>query len=128
MECDWDADKAYDALRKKGLAAAAKKASRHAAEGLVGLAVARGGVGVGPAVAVVEVNSETDFVARGDIFRNLVSHVAQAALRMRGSDQGRQGLLDKVRWDVPAFSLSTLCVSCFHPLPCAAARLAHPRR
>lgn len=57
---NWDVEAAYDALRKKGLAAAAKKASRHAAEGLVGLAAAPGG----SAVAVVEINSETDFVAR----------------------------------------------------------------
>ena len=58
-------ERAYEALRKKGLAAAAKKSSRHAAEGLVGLARSPGG----EAAAVVEVNSETDFVARNDLFR-----------------------------------------------------------
>ena len=75
VQCGWDMDKAYDALRKKGLAAAAKKSSRHASEGLVGL-VASAAVGThGPAVAVVEVNSETDFVSRGDLFRGLVTQV-----------------------------------------------------
>ena len=75
MECGWDADKAYDALRKKGLAAAAKKASRHASEGLVGLASIAASGGHGPAVAIIEVNSETDFVSRGELFRGLVSQV-----------------------------------------------------
>ena len=69
-------EKAYDALRKKGLAVAAKKSSRHASEGLVGLA-ASGAAGKqkGPAVAVVEINSETDFVSRGELFKNLVTKV-----------------------------------------------------
>jgi elongation factor Ts len=74
----WDVDKAYDALRKKGLAAAAKKASRHAAEGLVGVQVQGTS-----AAAIVEVNSETDFVARNDLFRRLVSQVATAALALQ---------------------------------------------
>jgi elongation factor Ts len=68
-------EKAYDALRKKGLAAAAKKASRQATEGLVGLTSVPGNQTQGPAFAVVEVNSETDFVARSDLFRGLVSQV-----------------------------------------------------
>ncbi len=66
-------------LRKKGLAKAAKKAGRIAAEGLVGLTVA-GGKGV-----VVEVNSETDFVARNDHFQGLVKLITQAALH-HGAD------------------------------------------
>jgi translation elongation factor EF-Ts len=74
----WDLDKAYDALRKKGLAAAAKKASRHAAEGLVGVEVQGTS-----AAAIVEVNSETDFVARNDLFRKLVRQVAAAALALQ---------------------------------------------
>jgi len=69
---------AIDWLRKKGLAAAAKKAGRVAAEGLVGLA-AEGTRGV-----VVEVNAETDFVARNDQFQGLVSAVAQVALSVGG--------------------------------------------
>ncbi|MEO0034678.1 MAG: hypothetical protein RLZZ501_701 [Pseudomonadota bacterium] len=69
-----DLEAAIDWLRKKGLAAAAKKAGRVAAEGLVGLA-AEGTRGV-----VVEVNAETDFVARNDQFQSLVTGVAQVAL------------------------------------------------
>jgi len=65
---------AVDWLRKKGLAAAAKKAGRVAAEGLVGIAV-NGNVG-----AVVEVNAETDFVARNDVFQKFVAQVAELAL------------------------------------------------
>jgi elongation factor Ts len=69
-----DVEAAIDWLRKKGLAAAAKKAGRVAAEGLVGIA-AKGTTGV-----VVEVNAETDFVARNDQFQGLVSGVADVAL------------------------------------------------
>ena len=68
-------EKAYDALRKKGLAVAAKKSSRHASEGLVGLAASGANGKDGPAVAIVEINSETDFVSRGDLFRSLVTKV-----------------------------------------------------
>jgi elongation factor Ts len=69
-----DIEGAVDWLRKKGLAAAAKKAGRIAAEGLVGVATS------GNAGAVVEVNSETDFVARNDAFQNFVRQVADTAL------------------------------------------------
>lgn len=65
VEADGDMEKAVDWLRKKGLASAAKKASRVAAEGLVAVAV-EGNKG-----AVVEVNSETDFVAKNEISRNM---------------------------------------------------------
>jgi elongation factor Ts len=69
-----DIEAAVDWLRKKGLAAAAKKAGRVAAEGLVGVATGdRAG-------AVVEVNSETDFVARNELFQNFVRAVAQLAV------------------------------------------------
>jgi elongation factor Ts len=67
-------DAAVDCLRKKGLSKAAKKAGRVAAEGLVGVAIS-GGKGV-----LVEVNSETDFVARNDLFQGLVKMIADAAL------------------------------------------------
>jgi elongation factor Ts len=73
-----DLEAAVDWLRKKGLAAAAKKAGRVAAEGLVGVAVAPG------AGAVVEVNSETDFVARNDKFQAMVRTVAGVALAVGG--------------------------------------------
>src|SRR5438105_291739 len=69
-----DIESAVDWLRKKGLAAAAKKAGRVAAEGLVGVATR------GPAGAVVEVNSETDFVARNELFQAFVRTVAGLAV------------------------------------------------
>jgi elongation factor Ts len=73
-EIGGDMEKAVDHLRKKGLAKAAKKAGRVAAEGLIGAAVsATKGV-------VVEVNSETDFVARNDLFQGLVKMIADIAL------------------------------------------------
>jgi elongation factor Ts len=76
-----DVEAAVDWLRTKGLARAAKKAGRVAADGLIGLALASGagGMGVG---AVVEVNSETDFVARNDRFQELVRAVAETALKV----------------------------------------------
>jgi elongation factor Ts len=73
-ENDGDMEKAVDFLRAKGLAAAAKKATRVAAEGLVGSAV-EGNVGV-----VVEVNCETDFVAKNDDFKKFVNDVANLLL------------------------------------------------
>ncbi|MFY9991512.1 MAG: translation elongation factor Ts, partial [Rhodoplanes sp.] len=77
-----DIEAAVDWLRKKGLAKAAKKAGRIAAEGLIGVALApkKG--------AVVEVNSETDFVARNDLFQGLVRMIAQVALDV-GADVER---------------------------------------
>ncbi|WP_424981162.1 translation elongation factor Ts [Maritalea sp. S77] len=76
-ETNGDLEAAVDWLRTKGLAKAAKKAGRVAAEGLVGVVTS------GTKGAVVEVNSETDFVARNAEFQNLVSEIAKVAL-----DQG----------------------------------------
>ncbi len=73
-ETNGDMTAAQDWLRKKGLSKAAKKAGRVAAEGLIGLQV-QNGKGV-----VVEVNSETDFVARNDLFQGLVKMIADVAL------------------------------------------------
>ena len=73
-ETGGDVEGAVDWLRKKGLARAAKKAGRVAAEGLIGVALAPN-KGV-----VVEVNSETDFVARNDLFQGLVKMIANVAL------------------------------------------------
>jgi elongation factor Ts len=73
-ETDGDMQAAQDWLRKKGLSKAAKKAGRVAAEGLIG-ALTKGNKGV-----VVEVNSETDFVARNEQFQGLVKLIAQVAL------------------------------------------------
>ena len=73
-EASGNLEDAVDWLRKKGLAAAAKKAGRVAAEGLVGAAV-KGNVG-----ALVEINAETDFVARNEVFQKFVAAVAELAL------------------------------------------------
>ncbi|MFA5592143.1 MAG: translation elongation factor Ts [Micavibrio sp.] len=73
-ENNGDIEAATDWLRKKGLAKAAKKSSRTAAEGLVAIAAA------GKTGAVVEVNSETDFVARNEEFQGFVRNVADKAL------------------------------------------------
>ncbi|KAL2644944.1 hypothetical protein R1flu_012531 [Riccia fluitans] len=67
-ECNGDVEKARDFLRKKGLASADKKASRIASEGLIGSYVHDSRIGV-----LIEVNCETDFVARGQAFRDLVA-------------------------------------------------------
>ncbi|PZQ60879.1 MAG: elongation factor Ts [Sphingomonas taxi] len=77
-ETGGDTDAALDWLRTKGLAAAQKKSSRTAAEGLVGVAVS------GTRGAAVEVNSETDFVAKNDQFQNFVREVTQIALATGG--------------------------------------------
>lgn len=78
-ETNGDMQGAQDWLRKKGLSKAAKKAGRVAAEGLIGVQV------VGPKGVVVEVNSETDFVARNDLFQGLVKMIADVALSV-GTD------------------------------------------
>src|SRR3954466_15042444 len=79
QETNGDMEPAVDLLRKKGLPKAAKKAGRVAAEGLIGLAVE------GPKGVLVEVNSETDFVARNDLFQGLVKMIAKVALTV-GTD------------------------------------------
>jgi elongation factor Ts len=81
-ETGGDLEAAVDWLRSKGLAAAAKKAGRVAAEGLVGVASAPG------RVAMVEVNSETDFVARNETFQAFVAAAAKIALAV-GEDLDR---------------------------------------
>ena len=78
-ETNGDMTGAQDRLRKKGLSKAAKKAGRIAAEGLIGVTVA------GSKAVVVEVNSETDFVARNDLFQGLVKMIANVALTV-GTD------------------------------------------
>ena len=86
-ETDGDMEAAIDWLRKKGISKAAKKAGRAAAEGLVGVAVG------GDAGALVEVNAETDFVARNDEFKDFVKsrrrHRADGR-RRSGKAAGRQ--------------------------------------
>ena len=79
-ETNGDLEAAVDWLRKKGLSKAAKKSGRVAAEGLVSVAVS------GPKGVVVEVNSETDFVARNEDFQKLARTVAQVALASGRTD------------------------------------------
>jgi len=77
-EAGGDLEAAIDWLRKKGLSSAAKKAGRVAAEGLVGIYSA------GTAAAMVEVNAETDFVARNEAFQGFVEAAAKLALEADG--------------------------------------------
>ncbi len=81
VETKGDMEAAVDWLRKKGLSKAAKKSGRTAAEGLVGIATE------GKTGAVVEVNSETDFVARNAEFQKFVEQVARLALRADNAEQ-----------------------------------------
>ena len=78
VETNGDMEQAVDWLRKKGLASAAKKSSRVAAEGLVAVAVD------GNKGAIVEVNSETDFVAKNEMFQEYVEDAAKVALASHG--------------------------------------------
>ncbi len=77
-EVKGDIEAAIDWLRKKGLSKAAKKAGRVAAEGLIGIAAA------GKTASVVEVNSETDFVARNEQFQEMVTNIAALAGQANG--------------------------------------------
>ena len=79
-EAGGDIEAAVDALRAKGLAAVQKKSSRTAAEGLVGVAVA------GTQGVAVEVNSETDFVAKNEQFQDFVRKTTETALGVDGDD------------------------------------------
>jgi elongation factor Ts len=81
QETNGDIEAAADWLRAKGILKAAKKADRVAAEGLVGVAAA------GTSAALVEVNSETDFVARNPEFQNAVRVTAQNALKSGGDPE-----------------------------------------
>jgi elongation factor Ts len=85
-ETGGDMEAAVDWLRKKGLSKAAKKADRIAAEGLVGAASS------GTAATLVEVNSETDFVARNEVFQALVAKIAQEALQAGGDVETLKGM------------------------------------
>ncbi|MCJ8189802.1 translation elongation factor Ts [Sphingomicrobium aestuariivivum] len=85
-ETNGDMEAAVDWLRTKGLAAAAKKSGRTAAEGLVGVAVD------GTKGAVIEVNSETDFVAKNETFQAFVKDVAELALGAEGDIEAVKGM------------------------------------
>lgn len=79
---DGDMDKAVEWLRENGLAKAEKKAGRIAAEGMVAVKVSEDG----KKAAIVEVNSETDFVAKNEVFQNMVNSVATQAVGTSASD------------------------------------------
>lgn len=87
-ENNGDIEAANDWLRKKGIAKAAKKSSRSASDGLVAIAV-QGNKG-----AVIELNSETDFVARNDEFQGFVKKVAQAALGVSSLEELKAAKLE----------------------------------
>ena len=91
-EVDGDLDAAIDWLRKKGLSKAAKKADRVAAEGLV--AVSARDAGAGMAAAAVEVNSETDFVARNELFQAAVAEIAGLAIDADSVDSLNAATMD----------------------------------
>ena len=88
VEANGNMETAVDWLRKKGLASAAKKSSRIAAEGLVAVCVD------GNKGAAVEVNSETDFVAKNDIFQAYVEDAAKVALTCQGNVDARKNARD----------------------------------
>jgi elongation factor Ts len=83
---DGNLEEAVDWLRKKGLAAAAKKSGRTAAEGLVGMKLA------GSAGALVEINAETDFVSRNEQFQGIVTDTAALAIAAAGDVDKLKGL------------------------------------
>jgi elongation factor Ts len=96
-EAEGNEDRAIEILRERGLASAKKKEGRVASEGVVGSYIHMGGkVGV-----LVEVNCETDFVARGEEFQQLVKdiamHIAAAEPRYVSRDEVRSDVLDKER-------------------------------
>ena len=82
VECEGDKDKAIDYLREKGIAKAAKKAGRIASEGVVAAAVTADG----KTACIVEVNSETDFVAKNENFQNLVKKIAEHIVACKPAD------------------------------------------
>jgi elongation factor Ts len=97
VETGGDLEKAEDLLRKKGIASASKKASRSAKEGVVASYIhLQGKVGV-----LVEVNCETDFVAKNDVFREFVKditlHIAAAHPIYVSRDQVAPGLIERER-------------------------------
>ena len=105
-ECDGNMDKAMDYLREKSLAASAKKASRIAAEGIVDSYIHLGGkIGV-----IVEVNCETDFVAKTDNFKTLVHdiamHIAAARPTFITKEEVDPALIEKEREILKAQALN----------------------
>ncbi|KAD6454098.1 hypothetical protein R6Q59_015898 [Mikania micrantha] len=109
IDCNWDLEAAQKELRKRGVVLASKKSSRTAAEGLLALAQND------TKAAVIELNCETDFVARNEIFQHLALSLAKLALCAESSEQvsgafpvGLQSLEDlKINIDHPKLSGET---------------------
>jgi elongation factor Ts len=80
VEVEGDIEKAVDLLREKGMAKAAKKNDRIAAEGLASVAIN------GNTAAIVEVNSETDFVSKNEMFQDLVKEIAEVIAANKPAD------------------------------------------
>ncbi|GAB2285157.1 hypothetical protein Dimus_019610 [Dionaea muscipula] len=85
VDCNWDIEAAHKELRRRGVVLASKKSSRIATEGLLALAQNDN------KVVVIELNCETDFVARNDIFQHVALSLAKLALRVDGSSQQVSG-------------------------------------
>ena len=103
-EADGDFDKAIEILREKGLAKAAKKASRVAAEGIVSIEICdKCG-----AAAIVEVNSETDFVAKNEKFQNFVAAVAEQAVNSDNTEL--EAFLDEAWHEEPSKTVKEVLV------------------
>lgn len=104
VDCNWDIDAAQKELRRKGVALASKKSSRTATEGLLALAQSES------RAAVIELNCETDFVARNDIFQHLAASIAKLALLVEDSSQQGSGV-----FSFTPESLEDLKVNLNHP-------------
>ena len=103
-ETDGDMEKAIELLRERGIAKAAKKSGRVAAEGLVEAYVSEDGK-IG---AVVEVNSETDFVAKNEEFKNFVMNVAKQIVEKNPADV--ETLLSQDSIEVPGKTVNEVLV------------------
>ncbi|KAK3217727.1 hypothetical protein Dsin_011697 [Dipteronia sinensis] len=104
VDCNWDIEAAQKELRKRGKVLASKKSSRTATEGLLALAQSEG------KAAVIELNCETDFVARNEIFQHLALSLAKQALLVENISQQSSGL-----YPVGADYLQDLQLNLEHP-------------
>ncbi|MCO8291579.1 MAG: translation elongation factor Ts [Tetragenococcus halophilus] len=96
VEVEGDMEKAVDSLREKGMAKAAKKSDRVAAEGLASVAIE------GNTAAIVEVNSETDFVSKNEKFQNLVKEIAEVVAKNKPADMDEAMKLETSNGNIEA--------------------------
>ncbi|CAL1392976.1 unnamed protein product [Linum trigynum] len=104
VECNWDIEAAQKDLRKRGIVLASKKSGRAATEGLLALAQSEG------KAAIIELNCETDFVSRNEIFQHLALSLAKQALLVENGSQQSSGVLS-----VGPESLEELKLNLEHP-------------